>query len=378
VRSRWERLGLRGRLTLAFGTIVVVAFGLVFVTVRAQMAHERTVIGAEEEREAHEPGATEGERHDSDGGSPIEEAQHDVEKTFLLFGGIALAAALLAGYLVSARAAAPLRRFAATATEIDAGDLSPRIVADPSSAAELRTLADSFNLMLDRLEDAFARQRGFVSDASHELRSPLTAIRGQIEVLAREPEPDAAAVKRVEAVTLTELGRVERLVEQMLALARLDEGVGPVRHEVDAAAFLREAIGAAPGSAAPGRVADGRIDLDPDMVARVIRNLVENARRHAGPGGTVTVTSIAEGGHLRVDVDDDGPGIAPGERERIFDRFHRSDAARARSSGGAGLGLAIARSIVEVHDGRIWAEESPLGGARVSFELPGLRGGSPK
>jgi signal transduction histidine kinase len=378
VRSRWERLGLRGRLTLAFGTIVVVAFGLVFVTVRAQMAHERTVIGAEEEREADEPGATPGERHDSDSGSPIEEAQHDVEKTFLLFGGIALAAALLAGYLVSARAAAPLRRFAATATEIDAGDLSPRIVADPSSAAELRTLADSFNLMLDRLEDAFARQRGFVSDASHELRSPLTAIRGQIEVLAREPEPDAAAVKRVEAVALTELARVERLVEQMLALARLDEGVGPVRLEVDAAAFLSEAIAAAPGSATPGRVAAGRIDLDPDMVARVIRNLIENARRHAGPGGTVTVSSIADGGRLRVDVDDDGPGIVAGERERVFDRFHRSDAARARGSGGAGLGLAIARSIVEVHGGRIRAEESSLGGARVSFELPGLRDGPAK
>jgi two-component system sensor histidine kinase RstB len=92
----------------------------------------------------------------------------------------------------------------------------------------------------------------------------------------------------------------------------------------------------------------------------------------------VTVASTAEGGRLRVDVDDDGPGIAPEERERIFGRFHRSDTARARSSGGAGLGLAIARSIVEAHGGRIWAEESPLGGARVSFELPGLRGGSPK
>ena len=378
MRSRWERLGLRGRLTLAFGTIIVVAFGLVFVTVRAQMAHERTVIGAEEEREGHEPGAPAGERHDADGGSPIEEAQHDVEKTFLLFGGIALASALLAGYMVSARAAAPLRRFAATATAIDAGDLSPRIVADPSSAAELRTLADSFNLMLDRLEDAFARQRGFVSDASHELRSPLTAIRGQIEVLARKPEPDAAAIKRVEATTLAELARVERLVEQMLALARLDEGVGPVRHEVDAAAFLRESVAAAPGAAAPGAIAAGRIDLDPDMVGRVIRNLVENGRRHAGREGTVTVSSDAKGGCLRVDVDDDGPGIAPDERERIFNRFHRSDAARARSSGGSGLGLAIARAIVEAHGGRIWADDSPLGGARVSFELPGLHGGSPK
>jgi signal transduction histidine kinase len=378
LRARWERLGLRGRLTLAFGTIVVVAFGLVFVTVRAQMAHERDVIDQEEEREAHEPGATPAERHDSDGASPIEEAQRDVEKTFLLFGGIGLAAALLAGYLVASRAAAPLRRFAETATEVDAGDLSPRIVADPSSAAELRTLADSFNLMLDRLEDAFARQRGFVSDASHELRSPLTAIRGQIEVLAREPEPEAAAVKRVEATTLAELARVERLVEQMLALARLDEGVGPVRQNVDAAAFLREAVATAPGAATLGAHAADRIDLDPDMVARVIRNLVENARRHAGPDGTVTVSSRADTGCLRIDVDDDGPGIAAAERERIFDRFHRSDAARARASGGSGLGLAIARSIVAAHGGRIWAEASPLGGARISFELPGLADGTTK
>jgi signal transduction histidine kinase len=374
VRARWERLGLRGRLTLSFGTIVVVAFGLVFVTVRAQMSHEHTVINQEEEREAHEPGATPGERDDAD--SPVEQAQHDVEKTFIAVGAVALAASLLAGYLLAARTAAPLRRFAATATEVDAGDLSPRISADPASAAELRSLADSFNLMLDRLEDAFARQRGFVSDASHELRSPLTAIRGQIEVLAREPEPDTAAVKRVEAATLAELRRVERLVEEMLALARLDEGVGPARRELDAAAFLRAAVDAAPGESALGVAAAGRIEADPEMVGGVIRNLVENARRHAGPEGTITVSSTALDGRLRVDVDDDGPGIAPADRERVFDRFHRSDAGRARASGGAGLGLAISRSIVDAHGGRIWAEESPLGGARISFELPGFRTGS--
>jgi signal transduction histidine kinase len=372
VRARWERLGLRGRLTLAFGAIVIVAFGLVFITVRAQMDHEHAAINQEEAREAHEAGATPAGRHDGDGDSPVEEAQHDVEKTFVLVGAIALVAALGAGYLVAARAAAPLRRFAATATAVDAGDLSPRIAADPSSAAELRTLADSFNLMLDRLEDAFARQRGFVSDASHELRSPLTAIRGQIEVLAREPDPDATAVKRVEAVTLAELSRVERLVEEMLALARLDEGVGPRRVDLGAASFLRQAVTAAPGGASLGATAEGRIDLDPEMVARVVRNLAENARRHAGPEGAVLVSSTAVGDRLRVDVDDDGPGIAPAERERVFNRFHRSDVARARAAGGAGLGLAIARSIVAAHGGRIWAAESPLGGARISFELPGL------
>jgi two-component system, OmpR family, sensor kinase len=371
VRARWERLGLRGRLALSFGTIVVVAFGIVFVTVRAQMSHEATVIHQEEAKERSEQGPAPSERTESSSESPIEEAQHDVEKTFLLVGAAALLAALLAGYLVAARTAAPLRRFAATATEVDAGDLSPRITTDPSSAAELRTLADSFNRMLDRLEDAFARQRGFVSDASHELRSPLTAIRGQIEVLARESDPDAAAVKRVETATLAELRRVERLVEELLALARLDEGVGPVRRELDGAAFLRDAVAAAPGGAAVGDLAAGRIEVDPDMVARVLRNLIENARRHAGAGGTVVVSSAAVAGALQVSVDDDGPGIAPAERQRVFDRFHRSDAARDRASGGSGLGLAIARAIVDAHDGSIWVSDSPLGGARISFELPG-------
>jgi signal transduction histidine kinase len=373
VRGRWERLGLRGRLTLAFGTIVILAFGVVFITVRAQMAHERTVIQQEEEREAHEPRRPADHHDDSE--SPIEDAQSDAEHTFLLVGAAALVAALLAGYLVAARTAAPLRRFAGTATTVDAGDLSPRVDIEPAAAAELRTLADAFNHMLDRLEDAFARQRSFVSDASHELRSPLTAIRGQIEVLAREPDPDAADVRRVEAVTLAELRRVELLVEELLALARLDEGVGPERREVDAAAFLREAVAAAPGEARVGALAAGRIDLDPEMVGRVVRNLVENARRHAGPEGEVTVGSTAVDGRLRIDVDDDGPGIAPAERERVFDRFHRSDAARDRGSGGSGLGLAIARAIVEAHGGTIVASESPASGARVSFDLPGLRGG---
>jgi signal transduction histidine kinase len=376
VRARWERLGLRGRLALSFGAIVVVAFALVFVTVRAQMSHEAAVIHQEESLEAREPGATPSERDDSE--SPIEDAQSDVQQTFLVVGAAALVAALLAGYLLARRTAAPLRRFAATATEVDAGDLTPRLTADPASATELRTLADAFNHMLDRLEDAFARQRGFVSDASHELRSPLTAIRGQIEVLARDPDPDAVAVQRVEAATLAELRRVERLVEELLALARLDEGVGPARRERDAASFLRDAATAAPGDPTIGALAAGRIALDPDMIAGVVRNLVDNARRHAGATGTVTVSSVPVGGRLRVSVDDDGPGIAPAERELVFDRFHRSDEARDRVSGGSGLGLAIARSIVTAHGGSIGAEDSPLGGARISFELPGLRAASQK
>jgi len=371
MRRAWAGLGLRARLAASIGAVLVLAFAVVFVAVRIQMSHESSVIQREEARETAAPGAGGEERGSSI--SPIADAQSDVEKTFLVVGAGALVAALLAGYLVAARAAAPLRRYAATAARIDAGDLTPRLQVDPASPVELRTLAVAFNHMLDRLDRAFARQREFVSDASHELRSPLTAIRGQLEVLARSERPDQGEIERVAGVTMAELGRVDRLVEDMLSLARLDEGQRVARRRLDAAELLRELAGGAPGASLAGELPAGVIEADPDLVAQVVRNLLANARRHAGPDGRVAISAAARDGSLVVSVDDDGPGIAPAERERVFDRFHRSEPARDRGSGGSGLGLAIARSIVELHGGRIWAADSPLGGARVSFELPGLR-----
>lgn len=361
----WSKLGLRGRLAISIAAIVVFAFGAVFVVVRVQMANESAVIRQEEAKEPSDGGG-EGRSHVS----PISDAQSDVEKTFFFVGGASLLAALLAGYLLATRTAAPLRRFADTAAEVDAGDLTPRLESSLEMASELRTVADAFNHMLDRLEDAFARQQRFVSDASHELRSPLTAIRGQLEVLARSDAPDAVEVRRVEALALAEMARVERLVEDLLALARLDEGVGPSPRELAADSFLRELITATDERVEIGALAAGTLRADPDLIAQVLRNLIENARRHAGPSGRVSVSSGTVAGGLRVDVDDDGPGIAAAERERVFDRFHRSEAARDRASGGSGLGLGIARSILDSHDGTIWVGDSPLGGARVSFELP--------
>ena len=370
MRRGWQRLGLRGRLAISIGVLFVAAFGIVFAVVRVEMAHETTVIKREEGREQSSGAGFRREPGEGSTISPIEDAQSDVEKTFLLVGAATLGIALIAGYLLAARTASPLRHFAATAAQVDAGDLSPRLEVDPSSPAELRVLAETFNHMLERLDLAFARQRAFVADASHELRSPLTAIRGQLEVLARERHPGVEEVRRVEAKVMEEMRRVERLVDDLLSLARLDEGLPISRREIEVRAFLG-ALATAPGDGAAelGRVDAGTLDADPELLAQVVRNLVANARRHAD---RVVLSAEAKGRRLSIAVDDDGPGIPPAQRELVFERFHRLDSARDRTAGGSGLGLAIARSIVEAHGGRIAAGDSPLGGARVSFELPGF------
>ncbi len=373
MRGAWARLGLRARLAISIGVIVLAAFAVVFVFVRGEMADESTVIGHEESRESSDGGAA---RHEGEGSSisPIKDAQSEVERTFVLVGALTLLAALAAGYLLAARTAAPLRRMALRAAEVDAGDLTPRLAPEPGAATELRTVVEAFNHMLDRLDLAFSRQRRFVSDASHELRTPLTAIRGQLEVLGRDPDPDAEAVRRVEALTMTELRRVERLVDELLALARLDEGTEPALREVEVEPFLR-ALAQAPGGegAELGELARGSLRCDPDLIAQVVRNLLSNAHRYAGPAGRVVLSAVADGDRLAVRVDDDGPGVPAAERDRVFDRFHRSQSARDRASGGSGLGLGIARSLIELHRGRIWIEDSALGGARAAFELPGFR-----
>jgi signal transduction histidine kinase len=370
VRRAWVGLGLRGRLALSFGALIVVAFGLVFAVVRVEMAHEKHVIKHEETREEGSGGTGSADGEEGPSISPIEDAQSDVQTTFILVGGAALAMALIAGYLLAARTASPQRRYAATASRIDAGDLSPRLEVEPSSSAELRVLAETFNHMLDRLESAFARQRAFVGDASHELRSPLTAIRGQLEVLGRAESPSREDVRRVEEKAMTEMGRLERLVDDLLSLARIDEGRPLTRSEVEIPTFLRDLAEAAGAEGTKlGRVDDGVLEADPELLAQVVRNLLANAHRY---GARVLLMATAGDGRLTIAVEDDGPGIPVDERKRVFDRFHRVGHARDRASGGSGLGLSIARSIVEAHGGRISVGDSSLGGARVAFELPGF------
>jgi len=307
----------------------------------------------------------------------VTRAQSGVARTFLFAGTATLLAAIVLGFAFATRLSRPLRRMAATAAQVRAGDLSKRIAARGRND-EVRVLADSFDRMLDRLEDAFARQRGFVADASHELRTPLTVIRGQLEVLARQREVTHADVQHVNEVVSTEVLRMERLVEDLLLLARADEGELLRPATLDVRPFVTELFDSLTLTADRrfelGDVPDGQLRADEDRVAQVVRNLARNAVEHTGPHGLVRLRVTAKPrGWLEMAVEDDGAGIPAAQRDRVFDRFHRVDSSRARAKGGAGLGLAIARAIVEAHGGRISAGSSPEGGARVAFELPGFR-----
>jgi signal transduction histidine kinase len=308
----------------------------------------------------------------------VSRAQAGVARAFVLAGLLALAGALLASYLIGTRVSRPLRRMAAVAARVDAGDLEPRIHDPGGQGYEVRVLADAFNHMLDRLTDAFAGQRAFVADASHELRTPLTVIRGQLEVLASQSEPSGPEVRRVEHLVHAEIARIGRLVDDLLLLAKTEQTQSLRIEPIDLPVFVGEIWDGmslvADRRFDLGAVPAGKLKADPDRLAQALRNLAGNAIEHAAIGhGLVRLRVEAlAAGRVRFSVEDDGPGIAEDQRERVFDRFHRTDAARDRASGGTGLGLAIVRAIAEAHGGRVAAGRSPEGGARIVLELPGF------
>ena len=314
-------------------------------------------------------------------GEPLESvsrAQEGVARAFVLGGVLAILGALLGGLVLGSRTSRPLRRMAAVAERVDAGDLQPRIHPPAGAAAEVAVLARAFNHMLDRLTSAFAGQREFVADASHELRTPLTVIRGQLEVLAESDAPTAEEVRRVERLLLAEVTRIDRLVDDLLVLAQAEQSEFLQPEELPLKAFLSELWQTTTLLAERrfeiGEIPSGTLLADPDRLAQALRNLLTNAIKHTRPPDGLVGLRIEPiaGGRLRFVIEDDGPGIPADERERIFDRFHRTDPARDRASGGAGLGLAIVKAIVGAHGGRVAVGEARGGGARLVMVLPGF------
>jgi signal transduction histidine kinase len=272
---------------------------------------------------------------------------------------------------VVVRALSPVDAIRAEVETISNKELHRR-VPDPPRKDEIARLAATMNRMLARLEAGRLRERRFVSDASHELRSPVASIRQHTEVAISHPEE--SDIREFAQIVLEEDTRLQRLVEDLLLLTRLDEGTLQLREEsvdlddlmFEEATRLRSATEL---KIDVGAVSAGRVLGDREKLGRLIRNLADNAARHAR---TTIALSLAEwNGEVVLGVDDDGAGIDDAEREHIFDRFVRLDEARDRDSGGSGLGLAIVREVAAFHGGTVAIMDSELGGTGFEVRLPG-------
>ena len=310
---------------------------------------------------------------------------------------LVLAAPVMAAALwwLITRSLRPLARVASQVGEQDAAALQPLPAADLPD--EVAPLVAALNALLARLGQAWGQQRAFVADAAHELRSPLTALKLQAQVLRRLREPPAAAgapsvspADRAAALDALVAGvdRASRLVEQLLTLARSEPGApAPTAQQVALAALLRQvladhaaALAAARGSQiellvddAPGAAEPAPVITvagDPAALAVLVRNLVDNALRYTPAGGQVRLTLSSPPTGPLLTVDDNGPGIPEAERERVFERFVRG--AAAADAAGSGLGLAIVRSIAQRHGASVVLGESPLGGLRVAVQFAAL------
>lgn len=293
-----------------------------------------------------------------------------------LLGGVPFLLLLVGAttWIVVGRTLAPVEGMRREVDEISAQELHRRLP-DPGTDDEVARLALTMNRMLERLESAQARQQRFVSDASHELRSPVATIRHHAEVsLAHPVHPSQADLAEI---VLAEDERMERLVEDLLFLAQADEQTLPTNRrtlDLDDIVFddidrLRSTTELTVDVSA---VSGGRVVGDPAHLRRVVRNLCDNATRHA----TTTVALSLRTGDDQVvlAVEDDGAGVPPEDRERIFERFVRLDEARARDDGGSGLGLAITAEIVTAHGGAIRVRSGHRGGARFEVTLPAAGG----
>ena len=288
---------------------------------------------------------------------------------------LVLLGSLIAMWSIATRALRPVEVMRREVDAISAADLSAR-VSSPPVDDELGRLARTMNAMLERVQHASDRQARFVSDASHELRTPLAITRARLEVALRNQERTdwPAAANDV----LRESGRMERLVRDLLALARGGpelEKQGPVDlDEVVLEAVKSARLLAPPGCVIEARgVSAGRVLGHADLLERVVANLLTNGLRHARSMVKVSLSHAADDPTLiELTVSDDGPGVAPPERERIFERFTRLDEARDRQSGGAGLGLAIVAEVVGAHRGSVHVEGQPGGGARFVVRIPAL------
>jgi signal transduction histidine kinase len=299
----------------------------------------------------------------------------------LLYFGVIVLIGSIGGYLLARQALRPVARITATARQLSTKTLSERIgLGGPDD--ELRELADTFDDMLGRLDAAFGSQKRFVANASHELRTPLAVIQTELDVTLSDPHAAADELRRMGEVVREATNRAQRLVDALLALARLQGREGQaleLSEPVTLNELIPNAVAAARAEAATRDItitAEGepvRTTGDPRLVDRVIGNLVENGVRYNVPGGWVRIETVVEGsGANRVSkiiVMNSGVAVLPEEVDGLFDAFRRGGRARTGQRG-AGLGLSIVRAIVDAHNGAIQATALSAGGLRVEIALP--------
>ena len=292
----------------------------------------------------------------------------------LVAGAVAAVVALVIARWLARGMTQPLRDMVQAARRMETGDYSQRVVTD--SRDEVGRLADAFNRMSAELDGLEMLRRELVANVSHELKTPISALRAHLENLldgVEEPNPETLQVMLVQSE------RLGRLVDQLLDLSKLESGDVPLQREpVEVAPLVAQVLSeiqVARPEAAVSLSEELPVDLPPvyadrERVHQVLFNLLDNAVRLTPGGGRVTVIASRHDGSVDVVVADTGPGISPEDLPRVFERFFRVDASRSRDDGGTGIGLAIARSVVEAHGGRIWAESEPGRGSTFTFELP--------
>ncbi|WAX55340.1 ATP-binding protein [Jatrophihabitans cynanchi] len=288
--------------------------------------------------------------------SRVDDSLRILGRAALIGGPIAVLLMGLATYAVVALTLRPVAALRHGAADITAAGLADQRLPVPGAHDEIHRLAVTLNAMLDRIDAATARQRTFIGDAAHELRSPLASLRVQLEVAQRMgPASDWSGV--VDDVML-DVERLNRLVEDLLALARMDEARSPRREPVRLDDLVSTVVDGYEHARVPVHASvdhDVTVQGDPDGLHRVLINLLDNAVRYADTEVAVEVRlgNLAGRRVVRLSVADDGPGIAPAERERVFDRFYRIEEARDRETGGTGLGLPIVRDLVRAHGGSV-------------------------
>lgn len=297
------------------------------------------------------------------------ESVDEIRGSLWFAAGILTVLAALATWILTGRSLRPVDAITHRVSDISAGNLNERVPV-PDTRDEINELATTMNSMLDRIEAGDTQRRRFVSDASHELRTPVAVLRSEAEVALKSP--DTTTVAELADVVLDESTRMGSMVEDLLTLARSDE------HLVVAPAGVVDLDDIVLADAARTRsvpldlrqVSGGRVRGAVDELSRVVTHLIDNAARHAQTHAAVGVYTSPDARAVVFWVDDDGAGIAPDDRERVFERFVRLDEARNRDAGGAGLGLAVVAATVTKLGGSVVASDSPLGGARIVVSLP--------